>query len=193
MSCQISRDMELRKLENDFELISSFVSGNEKSFNELISRYQKSIYWHARRMVGNHFDADEVTQQVIIVLYNKLSGFKFNSSLKTWIYKITSTRSINLLKKRKIKKILRIEDIEKKDILASNDVYLNFENKERIKEIDNLLRKLPTKQREVFIFRHFDGLSYEEISEITSKSIGTLKANYFHASKKILWNMKNEQ
>lgn len=190
--CPIFSDMELKKIENDFELISSFVDGNEKSFNELIRRYQKLIYWHARRMVGNHFDADEVTQQVIIVLYNKLVQFNFNSSVKTWIYKITSTRSLNLLKKRKIRKLLRIDEVNKTDLLNSDDIYINFENRERIEEIDRLLIKLPAKQREVFILRHFEGLSYREISAIMNKSVGTLKANYFHASKKILGNMKNE-
>lgn len=184
--------MELKEIEHDFKLISSFINGHEKSFNELIRRYQKSIYWHARRMVGNHYDADEVTQQVIIVLYDKLSQFKFNSSLKTWIYKITHTRSLNLLKKRKIQKMLLIGDVDRKDILISDNLYLNFENKERIKEVDSLLQKIPPKQREIFILRHFEGLSYEEISEITNRSIGTLKANYFHASKKILGNIKNE-
>ena len=184
--------MEIKKLENDFELISNFVNGDEISFNKLIRKYQKIIYWHARRMVGNHLDADEVTQQVILVVYQKSQGFKFNSSVKTWIYRITSTRSLNLLKKRKLQKILRIDDVNKVDLIDSNDIYLNFENREQIEEIDRLLLNIPAKQREVFILRHFEGLSYEEISEITSKSVGALKANYFHASKKILGNMKDE-
>ena len=90
----------------DNDLILEFVKGSELAFNKLVRKYQKMIYWHARRMVGNHLDADEVTQQVIIVIYEKLNSFKFNSSLKTWIYKITQTRSLNLIKRRKVKNFL---------------------------------------------------------------------------------------
>ena len=93
-------------------LIDEFLNGNERSFTELISNYQKNIYWHARRMMGNHFDADEITQQVIIVLYKKLDTFRFQSSLKTWIYKITQTRCLNLLKKKKLKSFFNIDEAD---------------------------------------------------------------------------------
>ena len=95
--------------EIDQELVNSFIKGNERAFNELVKRHQQNIYWHARRMVGNHLDADEITQQVIIVLYKKLYTFKFNSSLKTWIYKITQTRCLNLIKRRKVKRFLNLD------------------------------------------------------------------------------------
>ena len=174
----------------EFGLIKEFQGGNEKAFNELVRIHQKKIYWHARRMVGNHLDADEVTQQVIIAMYKNLKKFKFNSSLNTWVYKITQTRSLNLIRRNKLKRFLGLNEVLHKK--TNEDILINFENKEKINKVQKLLDKLPLKQKEVFLLRHFEELSYEEISEITGKSIGGLKANYFHASKKINEMIKNE-
>lgn len=176
--------------EKEFELVNNFINGDEKSFNKIVNEYQKLIYWNARRMLGNHYDADEITQQVIIVLYNKLKTFKFNSSLKTWIYKITLTRSLNLIKKNKVKSFFNLED-PIANVKNENDIIKNFEDKEKLEKLNSVLNELPIKQKEVFILRKFDELSYEEISEITGKSIGGLKANYFHALNKILTKLED--
>ncbi|MCW8849260.1 MAG: RNA polymerase sigma factor [Melioribacteraceae bacterium] len=175
------------------QLVKKFIEGDERAFNELVKNHQQNIYWHARRMVGNHLDADEVTQQVIIVLYKKLSTFKYNASLRTWIYRITQTRCLNLLKKRKIKRFLNLDDENTATLKSNEDIILRLEDKDKIERINRYLEELPLKQREVFVLRHFEELNYEEISEITGKSIGGLKANYFHASKKIFGKLYNEQ
>ena len=91
----------MTEIYNDQELVTKFLAGDETAFNRLVIRYQEKIYWHARRMTGNHLDADDIVQQVLIVMYKKLNTFKFESSLYTWIYKITSTRSLNLIKNNK--------------------------------------------------------------------------------------------
>jgi len=94
----------------DKELVKEYISGNEIAFNKLVNKYQSRIYWHARKMMGNHEDADEITQEVLIILYQKLHTFNFNSSLFTWIYKIISRRSINLINKKKIKNFFSLSD-----------------------------------------------------------------------------------
>jgi RNA polymerase sigma-70 factor, ECF subfamily len=177
---------------SDFELVKKFLEGDDSSFNRLINKYQQKIYWHARRMTGSHLDADEVVQEVLLVLYNKLKNFQFKSSLYTWIYKITSTRSINYINKRKIKKFLYLDDINTAEIGTKEDIVNDIDIKDKIKRLDQFLQILPAKQREIFILRNVDGLSYEEISEITGKSIGGLKSNYFHAINKVSEMMKNE-
>jgi len=174
----------MHELNEDFELIKNFIDGNESAFNRLAIKYQEKIYWHARRMTGNHLDADEIVQEVLIVLYNKLKTFEFKSSLYTWIYTITNTRSINYLKKKSLKNIFSLDDITNKKF-EQKDVIDDIESKQKVEKIEKALQKLPVKQREVFIMRNFDELSYEEISTITGKSVGTLKANYFHALNKI--------
>jgi RNA polymerase sigma-70 factor (ECF subfamily) len=154
---------------NDFELVKDFVAGDESAFNRLITKYQQKIYWHARRMTGNHLDADEVTQEVLVTLYKKLNTFEFKSSLYTWIFRITSTRSLNYLKKRGVKKFFSFSDNEKEINRKSSegDLINEIEKKELMEKINRQLQKLPSKQREVFILRNYDDLSYEEISKIT--------------------------
>ena len=174
----------MHELNNDFELIKSFIDGDESAFNRLAVKYQERIYWHARRMTGNHLDADEIVQEVLMVLYNKLKTFEFKSSLYTWIYTITNTRSINYLKKKSLKSFFSLDEISNRKF-EQKDVIDDIESKQKIEKIESAMQKLPVKQREVFIMRNFDEMSYEEISQITGKNVGTLKANYFHALNKI--------
>jgi RNA polymerase sigma-70 factor (ECF subfamily) len=176
----------------DVDLIKSFIEGNESAFNRLIVKYQEKIYWHARRMTGNHLDADDVLQEVLIVLYNKLKTFEFKSSVYTWIYTITNTRSINFLKRKKIKSFLSLNEITNMEDISSN-IVANLERRQNLERIENALQKLPVKQREVFIMRNYDDLTYEEIAKITGKSIGTLKANYFHALNKVKELVKDDR
>ncbi len=174
----------MHDLNNDFELIKSFIDGDESAFNRLAVKYQERIYWHARRMTGNHLDADEIVQEVLMVLYNKLRTFEFKSSLYTWIYTITNTRSINYLKKKSLRSFFSLDEISNRKF-EQKDVIDDIESKQKIEKIESAMQKLPVKQREVFIMRNFDEMSYEEISQITGKNVGTLKANYFHALNKI--------
>jgi RNA polymerase sigma-70 factor, ECF subfamily len=170
---------------DDYELIKDFLSGNEQSFNLLARRYQEKIYWHARRMLGDHDDAHEIVQQVLLVMHKKLNTFNFSSSLYTWIYRITATRSLNLLKKNKLKRILSFGSDESIQNYGYENIIEDIESKELFRKMEKLLMELPVKQREVFIMRNYDDLSYDQISSITGKSVGALKANYFHAFQKI--------
>jgi len=172
--------------DNDFELINRFLSGEEVAFNLIVKKYQKKIYWHARQMMGNHLDADEVTQEVLIVIYNKLKNFNFNSSLYTWIYKIVTTRSLNQIRRKQIKRFFSIDDKDEVELQDKHDIIEELDSKEKLEKVKKILEKIPPKQRQIFIMRNFEDLSYEEISEITGKSIGGLKANYFHALNKVL-------
>ena len=170
---------------DDYELIRDFLSGDQQAFNKLVRKYQDKIYWHARRMLGDHDDAHEIVQQVLLVMYNKLNTFNFSSTLYTWLYKITSTRSLNLIKKKKLKNIFTFSLDDSVENHGYENIIEDMESKERFLQMEKNLQRLPSKQREVFIYRNFNDLSYEEISNMTGKSIGALKANYFHAFKKM--------
>lgn len=173
-------------------LVEKFLSGNEIAFKQLADRYSKKIYWHARGMLNNHYDADEITQEVLIVIYKKLSTFNFESNLYTWIYRITTTRTLNYIKKQKVKEFFSISDSKYDHLKSESDIQNNYEYKDEIIRIEKALSKIPVKQREVFIMRNFEELSYQEISNITGKSVGGLKANYYHALKRITELLKNE-
>lgn len=179
--------------EDDFQLVKQFIEGDERAFNEIVRKYQKRIYWHARQMLGNHLDADEVTQEVLIVMYKKLKTFNYQSNLFTWIYKVVTTRSINQIRKNQVKRFFSIDDEENHfDLKSNDDIIKDITNKEKIDNLNKVLEKIPAKQRQVFIMRNYDELSYEEIADITGKSVGGLKANYFHALKKVL-ELTNEK
>lgn len=170
---------------NDFELVEKFVAGDETAFNIIVKKYQKKIYWHARQMLGEHLDADEVTQEVLVVMYQKLNTFNFQSALYTWIYKIVTTRSLNQIKRRQLRKIFSFDNTDEKELAVENDIVENIANREKLEKVNKALEKLPAKQRQIFVMRNFDQLSYEEIAGITGKSVGGLKANYFHALRKV--------
>ena len=178
---------------DDYALVRDFLSGNEQSFNILARKYQEKIYWHARRMLGDHDDAHEIVQQVLLVMHNKLNTFNFSSSLYTWIYKITATRSLNLIKKKNLKRIFVFSSEETVDNYGYENIIEDIEAKEKFLRMEKYLNNLPVKQRQVFVMRNYDDLSYEEISMITGKSIGALKANYFHAFRKMKELMEKDE
>lgn len=178
---------------NDFELVKNFTGGDESAFNKIVLKYQHKIYWHARRMTGNHLDADEIVQEVLLVMYRKLKDFKYQSSLYTWIYRITSTRSINFINRRKIRHLFSFEDEPQSSLRKNEDILVNIETREKLERLENLLGKLPAKQREVFILKNYEQMTYEEMSQLTGKSIGGLKSNYFQAMKKIMEMVKDDE
>ncbi|MDP4115317.1 MAG: RNA polymerase sigma factor [Bacteroidota bacterium] len=175
--------------EEDVQYINRFLEGDEAAFNKLAEKYRQKIYWHARRMTGSHIDADEIVQEVLLVLYRKLKDFKFKSSLYTWIYKITSTRCLNYLSRQKVRRFLSLDEPEILNIKDNYDVLKNIEDKDKLAKLDQILKILPAKQRQIFILRNFEEMSYEEIAAVTGKSVGGMKANYFHALNKVMEKM----
>lgn len=172
---------------SDSEIISDFLKGNSSSFNFIVLKYQKKVYWVVRRMVLDHDDADDITQEVFIKLYRTMSDFRGESSLFTYLYKIAVNYSLNHLKKNrnKFEKLKNIdeESYNIKDSSKGQDAMMA--DKEREKLLKDAMLALPDQQRAVFSLRFYDELSYEEISKILGKSVGGMKANYFHALKKI--------
>lgn len=171
---------------SDKELVEQFKNGNKAAFNEIVKRYQKRVYWIIRRLVIEHEDADDITQNVFIRMYNGLNSFRGDSELFTWMYRIATNLSINHLNAEKLKKYLQFGDDETVTGIESKDDANKILEKS---EIENLIEKaiqtLPHQQKLVFSMRYYDELSYEEISKILKTSVGGLKANYFHALKKM--------
>jgi RNA polymerase sigma-70 factor (ECF subfamily) len=100
---------------------------------------------------------------------------------------------LNFLNRNKVKKLFGLEESGAESLSANEDIIENYEQKEKLEKIEKQLQKIPVKQREVFIMRNFDDLSYKEISEVTGRSEGGLKANYFHALNKIMELMKEDE
>lgn len=172
---------------SDIDLITEFKEGNQEAFNTLVRKYQKKVYWIARKMLGNHEDADDVVQDVFVKVYRSLNSFRHDSSFYTWLYRITVNFSISAIRRKKIVDWIKFDDVfptlKKND--AENNPHFGLENKEMNTLIEKAIEKLPVKQKQVFILRYYNELPYEEISKILGTSVGGLKANYFHALKNI--------
>jgi RNA polymerase sigma-70 factor, ECF subfamily len=171
----------------DEELAERFRAGEKHtSFSMLVERYQKRIYFSARRMVGgDHDEADEIAQETFVKAYEALSNFRGESKFYTWLYRIMMNGVIYRGRRQKARKTVSIEEV--KDVLEASvgQPHNDLEREETKKLIEEAIATLPPKQREVFMLRFYDELPYEEIATIVGTSVGGLKANYFHAVKKI--------
>ena len=178
---------------DDLKLIQDFKEGNEQAFNQLVIRYQEKVYWVVRRMIPDHDDADDITQNVFIKAYQSLHSFKGDSSFYTWIYRIAINLSLNEIRRKKFRQTFTIDE-EIHQIRSSDDQPIDvLVRKERTQQINDAIELLPEKQKKVFILRYYEELPYEEIAKILHTSVGGLKANYFHAVKKIGVYLKNER
>ena len=162
----------------------------EQGFRMLVEKYQSSIYWHIRRMVISHEDAQDVLQETFIRVFRAMDDFREESSLATWIYRIATNECLRFLNRRK-EQALSTEEIQEElmnKLMASE--YVDYDNAMEVKFQQAILR-LPEKQRLVFNLRYYDELKYEEISRITDTRVETLKSNYHFAKEKIKEYMIN--
>ncbi len=167
----------------DIEILKLFQTEGQKerAFLLLVEKYQKRLYWHVRKIVIIHEDADDVIQNVFIKVWKNLEGFKSNAQLYTWLYKIATNEALSLLKTKKKNSIVHYEEFLGNSL--SGDEYFNGDEIEI--RLQKAILSLPERQRLVFNMRYFEELKYEEIAEILDLSVGALKASYYHARKKI--------
>ena len=156
----------------------------EQAFRTLMSQYKERLYWHIRKIVISHDDADDVLQNTFIKVYRNINNFKAESKLYSWMYRIATNESITFINKRAKQNAVDVNDMQYK--LAENleaDVY--FDGDEMQLQLQKAIAILPQKQQLVFNMKYFDDMKYQEISEVLDTSVGALKASYHHAVKKI--------
>ena len=164
---------------SDFELIDRVLNGHVYSFEELVSRYKKTVYYLTYRMVHDHEDASDLSQETFLKAYQGLKKFKRQSSFHTWLYRITVNLCINYLRKKRSRQFVELD--EKTSIIEYPDILNQLELEELQGRVSDAVNLLPEKQRAAIILRIYHGLSHKEISDILGCSVGTVKANYFHA------------
>jgi RNA polymerase sigma-70 factor (ECF subfamily) len=177
---------------SDLELVQEVRNGNRRAFTELMRRHQKRIYWVARRIVGGHADADDVVQETFVRAYLGLGDFREESSFFTWLYRIAVNMSLNAVRKQQFVRYLRQSEIFGRLLPSRENPGDELEQKETRSLLERAVASLPEKQKAVFIMRYYDEMPYEEISRILKTSVGGLKANYFHALKKVQEFIKRE-
>ena len=156
----------------------------EASYRLLVTTHKQRLYWHIRKIVLNHENADDVLQNTFIKVFRHIDGFKGESKLYSWMFRIATNESISFLNKeaKHLKMDMATMQEQRVDNLKA-DVY--FDGDEIQLKLQKAIVSLPQKQQLVFNMKYFDDLKYEEISEILDTSVGALKASYHHARKKI--------
>jgi len=155
----------------------------EKAFTSIIKKYQEKIYWHVRRMVIHHEDANDVLQNVFIKVWNSLGNFREDAQLYTWLYRIATNESLTYLELQKKKSSVSIDNEE--SIANRLKSEKDFDTNKIEWKLQLAIQQLPEKQRIVFNLRYYDEMPYEEMSRVLDTSEGALKASYHHAVKKI--------
>lgn len=170
----------------DRELLDAFHNPDqrEQGFTALIRKYRERLYWHVRRMVVEHEDANDILQNVFIRVWKGLDQFREESQLYTWLYRIATNECLSFLEKEKRQKTSPFDAAE--NSMAEKvkaDPYFDAGKLEW--KLQLAIQQLPEKQRLVFTLRYYDEMPYEEMSRVLDTSEGALKASYHHAAKKI--------
>ena len=173
--------------QDDKELLQQFKdpATKEKAFTAIIKKYQEKLYWHIRRMVVDHEDANDVLQNMFIKVWKSLDNFREDSQLYTWLYRIAINESLTFIEQAKKRSTVSISGDEENYLANKLQADKNFDGKKSEWKLQLAIQQLPEKQRAVFNLRYFNEMPYEEMSKVLETSEGALKASYHHAVKKI--------
>jgi len=171
---------------DDQELLFQFknAGSKEKGFTGIIKKYQERLYWHIRRMVVHHEDANDVLQNMFIKVWKGLENFREDSQLYTWLYRIATNECLSFIEQQKKRASVSLSDVEN-GLSEKLKAERSFDANKIEWKLQLAMQTLPEKQRVVFNLRYYDEMPYEEMSRVLETSEGALKASYHHAVKKI--------
>lgn len=164
---------------SDEEIIAAIRRNLENGFKVLVSRYSRQVYWHIRRAVNSHHDAEDITQETFMRIFRSLDRLKSEGALRSWIYRIATNEAIRFLEKRDGDHLPLDNAVE-----LPSDGYVNYSDVEAV-ELKKAISTLPPKQRMVFNLRYYDELGYEEIASILETTAHNVRANYHNAKERI--------
>ena len=169
----------------DADILEACRRGDRAAFNQLVRRHQDRVFQVIRRMVPDTDDARDIAQEVFIRAYDKVSDFRGDAQVSTWLYRIAVNLSLNHIRRGKLRRVLRMNE-EQHEVQDGNPLpSANVERDELRDLVTRAVETLPKKQKAVFVLRYYQELPYEEIAAVLNTSVGGLKANYHHAVKKI--------
>lgn len=170
--------------DSEGKIAESLKADPEKGFRLLVEAFSQKLYWHIRRLVILHEDADDALQNTFVNAWKALGEFRHESSVYTWLYTIATNEALASIKRRKRNASVSLEDLQGY-FESSHEGSTWFDGEEAEARLQDAILKLPEKQRIVFNMKYFGDMTYEEMSAITKTSEGALKASYHHAVKKI--------
>ena len=154
------------------------------AFRQLMTQYKERLYWHIRKIVISHDDADDVLQNTFIKVYRNIDKFNAESKLFSWMYRIATNESITFINKRAKSQNVDISEMQYK-LAESLEADVYYDGDEMQLKLQKAVAQLPQKQQLVFNMKYFDDMKYQDISDVLETSVGALKASYHHAVKKI--------
>ena len=174
----------MNKIQPDDNISELLKTDLNKGFRLLVEKYSQKLYWHIRRLVILHEDADDALQNTFINVWKSIGNFRSESSLYTWLYTIATNEALALINKRKRNATVSIDDLGT-CFASSQEGSTWFDDDAAQLKLQNAILQLPEKQRIVFNLKYFDEMTYDEMSKVLKTSEGALKASYPHAVKKI--------
>ena len=173
----------------DKDIIRAVREKSERGFRLLMQKYKQPIYWHIRRLVVSHDDAQDATQEAFIRIFRSFDKFRDDNSFRGWIFRIATNEALRLIDSRKQEQVSLDEDGNGASrIMADN--YVDYSNVEAVK-LQKAILSLPAKQQAAFNLRYYDELSYEEIAEATGSTASAVKMNFHIAKEKIIKYMNS--
>lgn len=157
----------------------------EQGFSLLMKRFREPVYWHIRRMVVNHEDAQDASQEVFVRIFRSIRSFKGDASLASWIYRIATNEALRLLGKRCEKLQVSPVELVAEEAKAATANYVDYTDLEAVR-LQQAIQSLPTKQKIVFTLRYYDEMDYNDIAQVAGCSPGSAKANYHIAKETII-------
>jgi RNA polymerase sigma-70 factor (ECF subfamily) len=161
-------------------------NGAVRAFDLVIERYGERLYWHARRIVVQHEEAEDVVQDTFVTAYSSIGSFRGETegSLLAWLYRIATTQALKAIKRRKRHIFTSIDSLSS-TLIADFEGEIAPDADEITVRLQKAILALPMKQKLVFNLRYFDQLPFEDISQITGQSVSALKTNYHYAARRV--------
>lgn len=174
---------------NDNGIMEALKQSPEDGFRMLMMRYQEPVYWHIRRLVVSHDDAQDASQETFVKIYRSFGNYRGDCSLRSWIYRIATNEALRIISKRR-QEVVSIESEATGVNLIQGDNYIDFDDKVAVK-LQKAILLLPPKQQLAFNLRYYEELGFDEIAKIADSTPTSIKASYHVAKEKIIKYMNS--
>ena len=174
---------------DDKELIEKLQVNPEKGFRMLMTKYQEAVYWHIRRLVVSHADAQDASQDTFVRVYRSFGQYRGDCSLRSWIYRIATREALRIISKRRQEEV-SMESVTTGVRLLAADNYVDYADQVAVK-LQQAILSLPPKQQLAFNMRYYDELGFDEIARVADSTPTSIKASYHIAKEKIIKYMNS--
>ena len=175
---------------DDKEIIRAMQGNPEQGFRLLMASYREPLYWHIRRLVVSHDDAQDAAQEAFVRIFRNFSQYSEENSFRAWIFRIATNEALRILVSHKNATMLSLDDVTADILSTKADAFYDSSDAIAVR-LQKAILHLPAKQQLAFNLRYYDELSYEEIAEVADSSAASAKTNYHLAKEKIIEYMLN--